>query len=214
MDASTLKNPALLEIRGEDGTVYRGADQEWYASLWRRKAGCGPTAAAVQTAYLAAARPGWEALCPLDRLERVPFAAYMDQVWEHVTPGLQGLNSVALYTAGVRRYGASRGFALSPAALEVPEDAARRPGWEACLAFVRAGLEADCPVAFLNLCNGEVQDLDRWHWVLIAALTGNGAGTQALLVDAGREYPIDLRLWYDTTTMGGGFVWLPEGDAP
>ena len=198
-----------MDIRRQDGTRSHGADQDWYSLPWRQRAGCGPTTASVQMAYLAALRPSLAALCPLERREQGTFVTYMDQVWEYVTPGSHGLNRVEMYTDGVTRFCGERGVRLVPHALEVPIGE-ERPGFERCVSFIRAGLASDCPVAFLNLDNGEVEALDKWHWVLLSALEKGDAGTLVTVVDSGNSFSIDLKLWYDTARDLGGFVWLEE----
>lgn len=198
-----------MDIRRQDGTRSHGADQDWYSLPWRQRAGCGPTTASVQMAYLAALRPSLAALCPLEGREQGTFVTYMDQVWECVTPGSHGLNRVEMYTDGVTRFCGERGVRLVSHALEVPIGE-ERPGFEGCVSFIRAGLASDCPVAFLNLDNGEVEALDKWHWVLLSALEEGDAGTLVTVVDSGNSFSIDLKLWYDTARDLGGFVWLEE----
>ena len=44
--------------------------------------------------------------------------------------------------------------------------------------------------------------LDRWHWVTIAGLEGD----RITVVDNGRIFEMDLKLWYGTTKTRGGFV--------
>ena len=68
MTAYHLAGDSSLTIAGEDGRRYYGADQAWFSRFWRRKAGCGPTTAAVQMAYLSRTRPGLAPLCPMERL--------------------------------------------------------------------------------------------------------------------------------------------------
>lgn len=203
----SLSRPQAMDIRRQDGTRSHGADQDWYSLLWRQRAGCGPTTASVQMAYLAALRPSLAALCPLK--ERETFVTYMDKVWEYVTPGSHGLNRVEMYTDGVARFCGERGVKLVPRALEVPTGE-ERPGFDRCVSFIRVGLESDCPVAFLNLDNGEVEALDKWHWVLLSALEEGDAGTLVTVVDNGNTFSIDMKLWYDTARDLGGFVWLEE----
>ena len=198
-----------MGIRRQDGTRSHGADQDWYPDPWRQRAGCGPTTASVQMAYLAALRPSLAALCPLEGREQGAFVTYMDKVWEYVTPGSHGLNRVEMYTDGVARFCGERGVRLVPRALEVPIGE-ERPGFDRCVSFIRAGLASDCPVAFLNLDNGEVEALDKWHWVLLSALEEGDAGTLVTVVDNGNTFSIDLKLWYDTARDLGGFVWLEE----
>lgn len=198
-----------MDIRRQDGTRSHGADQDWYTLPWRQRAGCGPTTASAQMAYLAALRPSLAALCPLEGREQGAFVTYMDKVWEYVTPGSHGLNRVEMYTDGVARFCGERGVRLLPHALEVPIGE-ERPGFDRCVSFIRAGLASDCPVAFLNLDNGEVEALDKWHWVLLSALEEGDAGTLVTVVDNGNTFSIDLKMWYDTARDLGGFVWLEE----
>lgn len=205
----SLSRPQAMDIRRQDGTRSHGADQDWYTLPWRQRAGCGPTTASAQMAYLAALRPSLVALCPLEGREQGAFVTYMDKVWEYVTPGSHGLNRVEMYTDGVARFCGERGVRLVPHALEVPIGE-ERPGFDRCVSFIRAGLASDCPVAFLNLDNGEVEALDKWHWVLLSALEEGDAGTLVTVVDNGNTFSIDLKMWYDTARDLGGFVWLEE----
>lgn len=205
----SLSRPQAMDIRRQDGTRSHGADQDWYTLPWRQRAGCGPTTASAQMAYLAALRPSLAALCPLEGREQGAFVTYMDKVWEYVTPGSHGLNRVEMYTDGVARFCGERGVRLVPHALEVPIGE-ERPGFDRCVSFIRAGLASDCPVAFLNLDNGEVEALDKWHWVLLSALEEGDAGTLVTVVDNGNTFSIDLKMWYDTARDLGGFVWLEE----
>lgn len=199
---SAILHPEYLTITVPGGGSYQGADQEWFPLAWQRRAGCGPTAAALITAYLAQSVPGWEALYPEGRMDRALFRAHMCRVWAYVTPGPHGLNRPQVFADGLAAYGAGRGVPLHPVVLELPARRSRRPGWEEWSAFVRAALDRDRPVAFLNLCNGRVKELDRWHWVTITALEG----PTATIVESGRAYPIDLARWLATTTKRGGLV--------
>jgi len=78
------------------------------------------------------------------------------------------------------------------------------------LSFLEGGLIKDAPIAFLNLCNGQVKNLDPWHWVTIISLeyAENGKSASIKILDEGLIKKIDLALWYDTTTLGGGFVYF------
>ena len=199
---SAILHPQYLTITVPGGGTYQGADQEWFPLAWQRRAGCGPTAAAVLTAYLAQSVPGWEALFPEGRMEREAFRAHMCRMWDYVTPGPHGLNRPELFARGLEAYGAARGVPLRTLELELPARRSRRPGWAEWSGFICAALDRDRPVAFLNLCNGRVKELDRWHWVTITALEG----PTATIVESGRAYPIDLARWLATTTKRGGLV--------
>ena len=201
---AALRQPERLTVTGPDGMCYQGADQEWYPDPWQRRAGCGPTSASVLLCYLAASRTSLRALYPSGAMDQTSFLALMEQVWRCVTPGNQGLHQPKWYADGVAAYAAGRGLALSPEVLEIPAPGGRRPSWTEVTAFIRGGLAADCPVAFLNLSRGQTEGLDSWHWVTIIGI----AGDQVTILDSGRAFPIDLHVWYDTTTMRGGFVRL------
>lgn len=197
-----LSRPEQFNITGPDGAVTRGADQEWYPTLWQRRAGCGPTSAALIFSYLAATHPDLRPLYPEGEMSRAAFTGLMGRVWEHVTPRSHGLNQPAHMVEGMASYAAAQGLALSPALLEIPAARSRRPEYRALTAFLQDALAADCPVAFLNLHHGLVKELDWWHWVTLIALDGN----RATLLDSGKELDIDLALWLDTTKRRGGFV--------
>lgn len=201
-----LAHPELLEIIGEDKTIYYGADQDWYRTVWQQKAGCGPTAASVQLSYLARAR-GIPALYEFPDARRETFVDYMEDVWKCVTPGVRGLNKVSMYTDGVERFAALRGVAVRTHALEVPARPGR-PDLSDCRAFVEEGLRRDCPVAFLNLHNGEETRLDKWHWVLITGLEQRPGELACTLADSGNKLEIDLALWHRTARDLGGFVYV------
>lgn len=198
----SLSHPQWMDITGPDGTVTHGADQDWFPDPWQQRAGCGPTAAAVIFAYLARTKPELSPLYPEGAMDRASFTDLMCRVWEHVTPIAHGLNKPELMVEGMASYAAARGIALSPALFTVPAARTKRPPYEEAAAFLRASLERDCPVAFLNLHNGKVKNLDRWHWVTITALDGG----RATILDSGSELEIDLALWYESSKKRGGFV--------
>ena len=203
-----LTRPEQLNITGPGGEVTRGADQEWFPTTWQRRAGCGPTSAALIFAYLAAVRPDLRPLYPEGDMGREAFTQLMCRVWEDVTPRSHGLNRPEWMGEGMASYAARQGVALSPALLEIPAARTKRPDYDAVAAFLAAALEKDCPVAFLNLHQGKVKELDWWHWVTIIALDGR----RATLLDSGKELTIDLALWLETTKRRGGFVAALGGD--
>ena len=207
MRRTTLRHPEFLNIITVEGEMACGANQEWYRLRWQRMAGCGPTTASAQLRYAAEA---WSlpALCPLPRQAmQEPFVDFMETVWRYVTPGFMGLNQPRKYVDGIELYGADEGVKLFAELLETPCGEGR-PSLERCAAFIRAGLERDCPVAFLNLHNGEEKRLDKWHWVLVTGLEEDGEQVFCTIADGGKEFPIDLGLWHRTAKDRGGFVSL------
>lgn len=197
-----LLHPEYLTITGTDGVRWRGADQDWFPTFWQQRAGCGPTAAAVLTAYLAQSGSSFAPLFPEGSMDQKNFTAHMCRVWDYVTPGVHGLNRPALFAQGLEAYGAACGVLLRAGLLELPARRALRPDWAAWSGFIRAALNRDRPVAFLNLSNGKVKELDYWHWVTIIGLEGDAA----IILDSGKELSIDLFRWLATTTRRAGLV--------
>lgn len=206
-----LSWPELFTLELDNGKTSRGADQEWYSTEWQRKAGCGPTTAATLLAYLSHTRSELGALYPSGGQCKADFADLMEKVWEHVTPGRLGLNSLRLFTEGVASFAQERQCVLHTRELDIPRFRIARPTFSQCAAFLRTGLSADCPVAFLNFSSGKVPHLDSWHWVPIISMEERRSG-QAIctILSGGREREIDFRLWYQTSRAGGGLLYIPK----
>jgi hypothetical protein len=92
----------------------------------------------------------------------------------------------------------------------VPEDKSIRPELADLVIFIEEALLKDVPVAFLNLCNGDENNLEPWHWVTIISLdyADDENSVFVNILDGGLIKKIDLSLWYNTTTLGGGFVYF------
>ena len=199
-----VKHLHALDITGDDGTVYYGADQLWYKNIWCKKAGCGPTTCAMVLWYLSRTRSSCETLCRYDASCQNGFSHLMEEVWKYVTPTVKGLNSTALFVNGVQRYAQHTEVALHCRRLDIPERKTDRPTLEQVADFIGSAIADDLPVAFLNLSNGAVENLDKWHWVTIVAT--ERSGHTVMVYDQGKKKSIDIKLWLDTTTKNGGFV--------
>lgn len=205
-----LSRPELLTIT-EGGQTWRGADQLWYPDEWQRKAGCGPTAAAMLVSYLAQTRPACAGLYPAGSWERADVLGLMEELWRYITPGKHGVNTTHLFTKGLSAFAAERQVALSIRELDVPRLKLARPTADQCAAFLRSSLLADAPVAWLNLHAGTVEGLDDWHWVTVAGLEERGDGALlCTILDGGKELTVDFRLWFQSTKAGGGLVSVRE----
>jgi hypothetical protein len=85
----------------------------------------------------------------------------------------------------------------------------RNGSFDEFAAFIRQGLMLDCPVAFLNLSNGSLNNLDSWHWVAITKLqAGQDADLLATIADSGERKVINLSEWYRSSWLGGAAVWF------
>lgn len=203
----TLKSLSALELSGGAGVCY-GGSQAWYSSYWRRLAGCGPTNAANLIWHLAATRPAMNALWELTPPTPENFARLMEAMFSYVTPGLQGVNKTAVFREGALKFAQGRGVRLGAQVLDIPRPAQQRPGIGQVEKFILHALKNDLPVAFLNLSNGQVKNLDNWHWVTLVGYEPGGA----MMYDQGKAAVIDLRLWLESTANGGGFVALEPAE--
>jgi hypothetical protein len=183
--------------------VFYGCCQDWFGTGWQRLSGCGPSVACNIFMYY-----GLGNLTENHIRNKNACAAMMEEVWKYVTPTKRGIHTTEMLSERVIAYGASKGMTISSARCEVPETRSLRPSPEEVASFLEDALSRDIPVAFLNLCNGKEKNLDEWHWVTVAAIeTGDPGGRLPLcILDRGRIVNIDLALWLDTTSCGGGFV--------
>lgn len=206
----TLTQPDRFTRAAPDGTICRGADQEWFPRPWQRRAGCGPTAAAVVLDYLSAVRPELAALGP-----HGDFVSYMEALWTYLTPGPMGLDKAESFALGCRSFALSRGAALDCPILPIPRRGkGARPGREETETFLARALDNDCPAAFLNYSRGDLPNLDSWHWVPLIACAGGDGTLTASALDGGEEKTLDLALWLETSRLGGAFVLvLPHPEA-
>lgn len=209
----SIQNPDLLKISDAAGDArYFGCNQEWYKTQWQRLAGCGPSTVANILRYLEAKRSGAAAL-----FSRKEWEDLMEECWRFVTPTVRGVNTTRLLRSGVSDYVRYKSQSIRTQALEVPKKTSSRPDFGKVLRFLDEALERDTPVAFLNLHHGEETILDSWHWVTIISLSyeEDEIAAQALILDESTVKRVNLRLWFDTTRLGGGFVrFLEEPENP
>ena len=203
----TLTRPDRFTLTAPDGVSCRGADQDWFRDVWQRRAGCGPTAAAMILDYLAAVHPSLAALAPAGARTPADFLAYMEALWAYVTPGTRGLDRPESFILGCRSFALSRGAVLTGERLLISRRGkGPRPALARVRDFLARALDGDSPVAFLNWSNGDLPNLDSWHWVPVIACAGEGRELTAAVLDGGEEKHIDLALWLETTLLGGALV--------
>jgi hypothetical protein len=225
MKTISLTNLSLFEIDAapEDRAEKKryGCDQNWYGTEWQRRAGCGPSTASNMLFYMSGGRAAGMAEKP-GRVPRENFLALMEDVWAYVTPTDRGIPTTALFYEPFLRYAAERGIGVVRYGVLDMFDEPRGKLAE-IVSFVEGALAADLPVAFLNLCSGGEENLDRWHWVTVVSLEYDGLGggdneneekAGITILDNGEIKRADLALWRRTTTLGGGFVWFDLSFGP
>lgn len=189
-----------IERPGGSG-VDHGVDQDWFRTYWQRKAGCGPSTASNMLRYLSGStKLPWPAHTREDMID------LMHRAWHDVTPGVFGLNSPHRFQEGMDALLEEAGSSLRCRVLEVPKATEQRPDRQQVAAFIAEGLIQDMPVAFLNLHNGALRHLERWHWVTLLSLDTRDGAMLATAVDNGNTLSLDLDAWLETTQLGGGFV--------
>lgn len=202
----SIKNIKLFEVLDENAQVYYGGWQEWYGVWWKRMSGCGPTTVANIMSYKN--RSDNSAAIEGVPLPKSDFQELMDDVWKYVTPGMQGIPSTAALRKGADAYIASKNLDIALEEMNIPKKKQLRPEFLALLRFVGESLGNDAPVAFLSLDKGDEALLDTWHWVTVLSLQyeEDGSAAYADIADEGKLLHVDIKKWFDTTGLGGGFV--------
>ena len=136
--------------------------------------------------------------------------SFMEEIWAFVTPSTEGIPTTRMLYESVMAYAETKGLNVTYRVCDVPEKKASRPALTDVIRFLEKALLKDAPVAFLNLCNGDAANLEPWHWVTVVSLEYREDGKSAFIeiLDEGLIKRIDLALWCDTTTLGGGFVYF------
>lgn len=205
----SICNPEFYEIIDEDtNKIYFGCTQDWYSKFWKRLSGCGPSVATNIILYLNHNRHKFEIGKSYN--DKKNCLILMDAVWNYVTPTMRGVNTTKIFYEGVLTYLKEKGLNVEYDVLDLPKEKILRPDFSTLLNFIEISLQKDCPVAFLNLHNGEEKELDKYHWVTIISLEYEKDRSSAFaeILDEGIIKKIDLLLWYNTTTLGGGFVYF------
>lgn len=207
MITRSIKQLDLFRIADEvTGGIHYGADQEWYRTMLQRLSGCGPSTAANILFYLF--RRSEERAPDTPPISKRDYVAHMEDVWQYVTPSTRGIPSAEMLCEGVVKYTKAKDISIALNYIDIPKSVSLRPTFGDVLAFVGKALNDDTPVAFLNLNNGEIKQLDSWHWVTIISLDYEPDGSAAFadILDAGQIKRIDFATWFRSTTLGGGLV--------
>lgn len=209
MIKKSISNPKLFKVLDEDSNeIYFGGSQEWYHTEWQRLSGCGPTTASNIIFYLNCIYHHFQLKKSFNSKKN--WLAFMEEIWNYVTPTERGIPSTKMFYEKVLGYAKAKEANLKVYFCDLPEDKSQCPELSEVLSFLKSALLNDVPVAFLNLCNGDEKNLDKWHWVTIISLeyTENENNIFINILDGGIIKKIDLVLWYKTTTQGGGFVYF------
>lgn len=205
----SLSKPENIHIADDFGNISFGCDQKWFGSFWQRMAGCGTIVASTILLYMHKSK---RITLPKDVNCKSDCVTLIDDVWRFVTPTTRGISTIKHFRDGMYKLTQAYGYSIECSSLDIPKKKGLRPPLSSIVDFVSQGLVLDCPIAFLNLSNGKVKNLDEWHWVTIVSLETdkNNENVIAEIYDGEKSIIIDLKLWNETTTLGGGFVYFKE----
>src|SRR5690554_3206089 len=106
------------------GESWLGHNQEWYRTPWQRLSGCGPTTASNIFRYLAPALPPDAARAA--RPGRTDALAFMEDVWETVTPTRCGIDTTQRFHTTAMAYAAAQGWPLDSRVCDIPPEQQQR----------------------------------------------------------------------------------------
>lgn len=206
----SIQQPNLLHIT-RDNTTYYGANQIWYPSTFQKNAGCGPTTGAHLIWYLSQTHTGCQTLCSYDGSKYEGFLHLMEDVWNFITPKSMGVNDTDIFSKGALRYGTHKGIELTCQTLKIPRISEARPTSKEMFRFLENAFTNDLPVAFLNLSNGTLTNLESWHWVTL--ISADSANHTVKMYNQGIAVEINLNQWLRTSLLGGGFVTIDKNQS-
>ena len=91
-----IKNIDLFKVKDNEN-IYYGFSQEWYKDEWQRRAGCGATVASSIINY-------YNQINDYKEVEISDALKIMEELWNHLLPTEQGLNSINLFYDGIKNY--------------------------------------------------------------------------------------------------------------
>ena len=189
-----INNIDLFKVKDNENTYY-GFSQEWYKDEWQRIAGCGATVASSIINYYNQ-RNNFKEVGISDALK------IMEELWNYLLPTEQGLNSIKLFYDGIKSYYEDKEVTID----YINVDIKNKVSLEEIIKFICKELNEDRPLAFLNLCNGEENNLDKWHWVVVVEMFEENGEYFLNIIDDKEIIKINLSLWYRTIKNDGGFI--------
>ncbi len=189
-----IKNIDLMKVKDNENTHY-GFSQEWYKDIWQQKAGCGATVASSIINY-------YNQIDNFKEVEIADAVKIMEELWYYLLPTYYGLNSVKLFYDGIKNYYNNKEVIID----YINVDIKNKPSLDEIINFIGKELSEDRPIAFLNLCNGEEKNLDKWHWVVVVEIFKENGEYFLNIIDDKKIKKINLSLWYGTMTNDAGFI--------
>ncbi len=220
----SIKHPQWLAVQQDNGSISQGSEQAWYPSRFQNSRGCGPTTAALITAYLAR-KPDMVSLYKpykgqtrskgfIDAryvLKQNEILLHMEELWRYVKPGVFGLWRSSQMSRGLIDYAGSKGIHLETRVFWVSVLQGRNYKlWPELFQFIRHNLAFDIPIAWLIYDKGRLDSLASRHWVSIIGIKypSDFSACTLTVVDHRRILEINLLDWLKHSIFGGAFVAL------
>ncbi|GIP19777.1 C39 family peptidase [Paenibacillus sp. J22TS3] len=190
----------FVPVEYTTNTYSYGGDQNWYDTTTKKDRGCGPTAAANLTNYLAKIKDPvkYGKLYVGNTNSKTDFVAHMDKLYSYIDPGMFGETSGTDFTSDVERFARDRGVALkgvTNSASFTLDNVAN---------YIKAGLNINSPVATLNTKKWSDYEYE-WHWMTITKYYRDVNDNRWIAVSTwGQRRSIDYRVHFDA--MANGWV--------
>lgn len=193
----------IWEIINFNYIQYYGGNQNWYDSVAKQNNGCGPTAAANITAYLARkSSTSYGSLYSPSGLSKNEFLTHMDALYTILDPSLAGEYTLTGFRNDVKTFASFRGVALTDSYNDCSDTI------DNVANFIKYGLLDDSPVACLN--RQPAGYTYGWHWMTITKYFRDVNDNKWIAISTwGQRQSIDFTYYYDSThAYGGGFVYF------
>lgn len=204
MESFYLKNIESIYFADDVSPFSYGLNQEWYSTIWKRQAGCGPTIASTIHCYLTSNRSVKHGKDCSNHKQRIEL---MNLMWSYITPTLSGVSNIRMFQKKFQSFTQEQQIISVFDSLNVVKQKNQREPLKKVINFISQAIMADCPVAFLNLDHGNQTEIDSWHWTIIVGIAQTKTQLYEIdVLDNGTLKKLNLSSWYQTTRLGGGFV--------
>lgn len=204
-----LLHPDYLTVC-EDGHYWLGGNSKWLGESLENS-GSSATVSATITRYMSMTSPDFQPLFPSQSNYKHDLLQLMEDFCAYLKPKKRGSLSLYPMNKALIDYGKDLDVEITTRQLDIPWFKYARPTIDQTVGFLRHALEQDIPVAWLSLHRGRISSMESPQWLIITGLSFEPNGPiHCTYLDNGKERTIDLRLWFQTTLLGGGLIYIDK----
>lgn len=189
----------------DNGKIRYGGNQNWWSGT-KASRGCGPTAAANITCYLARKKSTtkYVKLYSQASMNKSDFLKHMDALYSYIDPGILGAFYLPDWASNVERYAKDKGVTLS----RVTSSASFT--LDNTATYIKNGLNADSPVATLDLQWPNTGYAYAWHWMTITKYYRDSLDNRWIAVSTwGGRVSINYKTHFNSiNSWDGGFMYF------